>query len=114
MDLNHARLPIPPLRQVDYVARQLKQLPVRKNNPLFYRRFPTCQTITSTTEPLTNDISKECTSRGTRQEEGLGTPPQNPGKARTIVANRWHREKGHGQLAEAPARNRQSAPQPGA
>ena len=50
MDLNHARLPIPPLRQVDYVARQLKELPVRKNNPPFYRRFLTCQTRLATTK----------------------------------------------------------------
>jgi hypothetical protein len=35
---------------VDYVARQLKELPVRKNNPLFYRRFPTCQTRVATTK----------------------------------------------------------------
>src|SRR5262244_40794 len=44
MDLNHARLPIPPLRQVDYFARLPCGIPVRKNNSLFYRHFGTCQT----------------------------------------------------------------------
>jgi hypothetical protein len=50
MDLNHARLPIPPLRQVDYIARPPGGLPVRKNNSLFYRRFHPCQTGLITTE----------------------------------------------------------------
>jgi hypothetical protein len=35
MDLNHARLPIPPLRPVDYLARQKPTLPVRRTASLF-------------------------------------------------------------------------------
>ena len=43
MDLNHARLPIPPLRRV--TSRQPGEAAVRKNNnTIFYRRSQLCQT----------------------------------------------------------------------
>ena len=42
MDLNHARLPIPPLRQVKHGASH--EAPGRKNKLLFYRHLWPCQT----------------------------------------------------------------------
>ena len=107
MDLNHARLPIPPLRQVDYYFARLPcGLPVRKNNSLFYRRFGTCQTSSCGTWKLVTQSGRARKIIGTLAiETGSSSEGNTYNSFKVLRLDRRAQETGHAKYAETSSRD---------
>src|SRR5579864_1505822 len=110
MDLNHARLPIPPLRQVDYFARLPCGIPVWKNNSLFYRRFGTCQTTRAGPSKISGSIGKQAKIIGTLAiETGSRGTANTYNSFKVLRLDRRAQETGHAKHAETSSRDCQPA-----
>jgi hypothetical protein len=108
MDLNHARLPIPPLRQVDYFARPPQEAACQEEQLSILQTLPYLSNTPRQQPKRRKPTSLNCVrplpifpSRG--RGDITAKSPQSTYNRRTVARLRSGIGIRHGQLAEDPA-----------